>query len=177
MWQVKNVTNLINQICDYSSSKKIQALCWRVFIELQFNFSNILQLARKTSKMDKNKIRPLAMNRRILAWLGAYSLDETAGTCKKFAYILFTFIIFLVSVCALSSSAIFFGQYVSVSLEDSLYALFQICAYLSMGYVIIITPFLRQKIKMILKTLTEIHKSSKRFFFSFSNVNSKVFFY
>lgn len=82
-------------------------------------------------------MRPLKMNRRILAWLGAYSLDETAGTCKKFAYALFTFIIFLVSVCALSSSLIFFARNASVNLEDSLYALFQIFAVSTQNNVIL----------------------------------------
>lgn len=116
-------------------------------------------------------MRPLATNQNILAWLGAYSPSETVRLCKKLSYSMFTFAIFLVSLCALTSSTIFFVQYASVNLEDSLYALFQIFAYLSVAYMIIVTFFLGPKITSILKTITKIYKSCK-YYFGFFFINS-----
>lgn len=108
-------------------------------------------------------MRPLETHQRIISWLGAHSLGDSAGFCETLPYYAFTFAICLMCLCALTSSFIFFGQNVTVNLEDSLYALFQIFAYLSAFDLIIVTPFLRRRFRAIFETLSEFHKLSNTF--------------
>lgn len=64
-------------------------------------------------------------------------------------------------MCAVIASAIFFLKFVSVDLNQSLYAMFQIAAYTNVTYIYIAAFLLRHKITAVFDSLTEIYEESK----------------
>lgn len=122
------------------------------------------------------KMRPLELNRRILIWMCVYPCDENTTRWKRLAYILFSILIFVLNAIGLIFSTAYFIKYVSIDLEQSLFALLQAVGEANMVYILIITFILRHKITAMLKSLSKIYdmcKEDAHFFFFWTKITSQ----
>lgn len=103
------------------------------------------------------KIKPLETNRRVLIWLCMFLPDETASKREKLTYIVFTVCGVCTILSMLAASVTFFVKFVSIDLEESLYALVKISAYLCLTYMMIVVFILRHKISDIFEKLSTIY--------------------
>lgn len=69
-------------------------------------------------------------------------------------------IVFLGNFTSWAGALAYIISYVSIDLEGSLYAVFQLCAVGSVSYILIAAFFLRFRITAIFKQLTEIYDAS-----------------
>lgn len=77
-------------------------------------------------KTFSGKMKPLETNRSVLIWFCLYPFDKNMKLHLKLLYTIFALSIFLMNVCALVSSIVFFFKFLSINLEESFYSLFQI---------------------------------------------------
>lgn len=118
------------------------------------------------------KTIPLKTNRRVLIWFSLYPPDVNTGPYLKLAYLIFSLSIFSVNICGLVSSVAFFLEFISISLEESLYCVFQIAGI--GGVICIVTNAYFSRIQMIaiFKHLENIYKACEiimKFNFPFDN--------
>lgn len=106
-------------------------------------------------------MEPLLTNRRVLRWLCGYSASETDSEWIKLAYFILTLVIFLANSTSAISSAVFVWENVSIDLEESLYAVAQVCGSSAVTYVSILIFLLRHKITATINRLSEIYNESK----------------
>lgn len=99
-------------------------------------------------------------SQKMLTWICVYPADETVSKFKRATYAFAYAFILISNLCVLASSVAFFLKYVSVDLEQSLYAVFQITAYGSMTYLIIVSFLLRSKIPLVFDDLAKIYEAS-----------------
>lgn len=111
---------------------------------------------------------PLPTNQRVLTWLCVRPMDADENQWKKLFYIAFTITFLTIDLTGLFSSIAFFLINISIDLEESLYALFQISAFLGLTYMCIVAFLLRYKITAFLGTLSQIYDARKRLRFFFT---------
>lgn len=110
---------------------------------------------------------PLKTNRWILTWLCVFPPEKNTSKWKKLAHIAFSLTVFIINAGSFFGSLAFFLKYMSVDLEQCIFALVQMIGEVNMSYVSIITFIQRDKIKAIYDDLSRIYrarKSSIRFF-------------
>lgn len=76
-------------------------------------------------------MQPLTTNRKVLVWLCILPAEENTHKYMKLIYILVSVSLITTSITGCISSLAFIYKYASANLEDSLYALFQVCANVS----------------------------------------------
>lgn len=87
--------------------------------------------------------------------------NEIEGPLKRFANILFSFIVLtLVSTITLSSMA-YTVEFASIDLEKTLYAVFQISAYWGQFYMMVVSYRIWPKLAKLFPKLQEIYDESK----------------
>lgn len=107
------------------------------------------------------KMIPLSINRRVLTWFCLYPSKDETNQGQKPIYIVFSVFIFLVNVCSLTASTVFFYQFMNIDLEESLYSLFQVMGLFG-GICILITSYLfRNQIVTVLNGLDDLYNSRK----------------
>lgn len=104
---------------------------------------------------------PLVTNKRVLVWLNLCSPDDETVEWKRIGFAFVGFIVLISTLSDMLASVAFMLKYISINLEESLYALFQIFGFGSITYAIIVTFFQRHKIREIFQGLSEIYNESK----------------
>lgn len=120
-----------------------------------------------------SKMRPLSMIQQVLVWLCMHPFRENMQKWKKCTCFAFSLVGFIVNLCTVISSVAFFLKIVSVNFEESLYALMQICPFISVLNITIATFFLRNRIGEIFEKLFNIYETSKCLFYH-ENMNVRI---
>lgn len=108
------------------------------------------------------EMKPLESTRRALIWLCVIS-DGASSIWKKMANIAFTILLLLFFVTGFTTSIIFFLKFVSIDLEEALYALFQIAGTTDGLYIMTVGYLTRRKINRALESLTKIYHACTSF--------------
>lgn len=109
---------------------------------------------------------PLPTNQRVLTWLCIRPMNTDENRWKKLFYIMFSITFVSIDLTALFSSIAFFFINISIDLEESLYALFQISAFSGLTYMCIVAFLLRNEITVFLGTLSQIYDARKKLYIS-----------
>lgn len=89
--------------------------------------------------------------------LGAYPMDADASGSKKAALSISALTVFTFVCFSAISTVIFIARFISVNLEDTLYALLQIAGLTYVIYAMIVAFILRHRINRIFGQLSEIY--------------------
>lgn len=100
---------------------------------------------------------PLKTNQHVLKWLCVCETDNTVSKWKKLAHISFTVLIFMSNIILIPTSIAYLLNFISVDLEQSLYALFQLSGMCGITYMMIVAFILRHEINDLFGTLTDIY--------------------
>lgn len=106
-------------------------------------------------------IKPLAKIQRALTWLSVCSADESASLKEKRLYMVVTFFVMASIMSILVSSSVFFIKMLSIDLEQSLYALFQMTGLIAALNIIIATLIFRHEITNAFKNISNIFEICK----------------
>lgn len=106
-------------------------------------------------------MKPLQTNQQVLTWLCVYLAKQNTSKFKKILYIVFSVVVFLGYFNVLLASIAFFLKYASSSLEQSLYALFQISGDFGTVYMMLTAYTLRKQFKIIFDKLSNIYDACK----------------
>lgn len=106
-------------------------------------------------------MQPLETNCRILVWMCVYPCDENTTIWMRSAHILFSVFIFVMNTTGFVFSGAYFVKYVSIDLEQSLFALLQTVGEANMLYILAITFILRHKITAMMRSLSRIYDMCK----------------
>lgn len=112
-------------------------------------------------------MKPLQTNQQVLTWLCVYPTNEKMSKFKKFLCIVVSVAVFFGYFNVLLASIAFFLKYASTSLEQSLYALFQISGDFGTAYMMLAAYTLRKQFKIIFDKLSDIYDACKYNFDSF----------
>lgn len=102
---------------------------------------------------------PLATNRRILLWMSVYQSEEEISWQDRCAHCSFTALINFGNFISILFSLAFIIENVATDFEESLFAVLQIFAPVSVLYITIILLILRNEITEIFKTISIIHET------------------
>lgn len=105
---------------------------------------------------------PLPTCRRVLTWICVLPAIQFTSKWEKGMHLSFSFVNCLCIVIVTTGSVGYFWKYVQIDLEESLYALYQVAAYIPLINGIIVTFLLRNQITSIFKNLSKIHESGKK---------------
>lgn len=105
-------------------------------------------------------MKPLVIDQRVFTWFGVFPLETTPKLSTKLIFSIFVVVISAWSLSSLLSSGTYFFRYMSVDLELSLYALFQLAATLIVANAIIIILLSRWKISSVFRNLEMIYEES-----------------
>lgn len=101
---------------------------------------------------------PLPTTQRMLRLL---SICPATSKGNRIICIAFSVFLFMSNMCALIASTKYFLDYISIDLEEALYAAFQMAAFYGLLYTIIVALMFRKKIVGFLSTLSKICEASK----------------
>lgn len=90
--------------------------------------------------------------------------DETSPKWQKLTHLLIAASMVFAIISALIPSVAFFVKFVSIDLEVSLYALFQLLGLLNVFYVMTAVYLSRRKFTAFFKSLSIIHETRKNVF-------------
>lgn len=119
-------------------------------------------------------MRPLVTSQNVLTWLCVFATKSN----KKYFYIAITFLVIILILSGIFTSFTYLWKYISVDLDSSLYALFQVAGYSSAFYSTVVTAYMRHEIVAIFEKLSNIYKTSKTASFEFiayANCKSELF--
>lgn len=105
-------------------------------------------------------MKVLELNRQSFILLWIFPTPKTDGKLIKFRNILISLIHLYAIIASLIFSIGFAYKYVKIDLENTLYALFQIAAYGSQSYSMVIGYKLGSKIAQLFPKLQQIYDSS-----------------
>lgn len=108
-------------------------------------------------------MKPLMTNQRVFRWLCICPVDENDGKNYKIFYILWSVLSVICAAFGFVASSIFFLNYLSTDLKESIYAILPITSTLNFLYMIINAVFIGHKINAIFKRLAEIFEKCKYF--------------
>lgn len=106
-------------------------------------------------------MKPLETNQTVLSWIGVLPPDESTSEWKKQASVVFPYLVFVTSLLSFGGSAMFLIRFITVDLEEGLYAVFQVCAVSISLYVLITGIILKRAIQSALQKLSDIYKTRK----------------
>lgn len=103
----------------------------------------------------------LITSRMMFTWLGMCSLNEQARNWRKFfnAFVILTTLISV--ICIIIVHFAFAWKFLTINLDEPLFAVVGICNGCSMLYTIIIGILHRRKMDEIFEILSEIHDASE----------------
>lgn len=104
---------------------------------------------------------PLETNRWVLTWLCVFPPERHTSKWKRLAHVAFSLTVFFINAGSFFGSLAFFLKYMSVDLEQCIFALVQMIGEVNMSYISIITFLLRDKIKAIYDNLSRIYRARK----------------
>lgn len=119
-------------------------------------------------------MKPLPTTRRVFSWFCVYH-DEASTKWQKLAHISFTSIVFVFLITASISSIGYISKNISISLEDSLYAVPQISAVVIIKYSLIAMYSSRDEFHGIFYNLSDIYKKCNVLQKSFKTLHLKIF--
>lgn len=102
-------------------------------------------------------MKPLPTTRRVFSWFCVYH-DKASTKWQKLAHISFTSIVFVFLITASISSIGYIFKTISISIEDSLYAVPQISAVVIIKYSLIAMYFSRDEFHRIFHNLSDIYE-------------------
>lgn len=107
-------------------------------------------------------MKVLELNRKIfiLMWI-IPNQNEVESPLKRFANILFSFIVLTLVLSVTLSSIAYTLKFASIDLEKTLYAVFQISAYSSQFYMMIVSFRIWSKLAKLFPKLQEIYDKRK----------------
>lgn len=108
-------------------------------------------------------MKPLKTTRQVLTWFFVYD-GLNSSRAQKLLYMTIVFITFAIIACHLAASAAFILEFVSMDLESSLYAMYQITAWTPALYMIIVALATRAKITALFSGLEDLYCASKLIF-------------
>lgn len=111
-------------------------------------------------------MKPLATNRRVLAWLRVLPYENSSTKLSLLHSILYAILVVFLAI-GFPAAALFFLKFVKNNLVESLYAIFQIIVYFPLVNGTIIVLLKRQKVLGIFQSLMEIYNESKLFIFDY----------
>lgn len=131
--------------------------------------SNWLQCQIDKNHKAKNKFKmlPLEISQLIFTWTYLSSPDKGTSRWQKIIRFIAFLIVFFGNFTSWAGALAFIIKYVSTDFENSLYAVFQLCAVGSVSYILIAAFFMRSQIRDIFRGLTQIYEASKTDRFSF----------
>lgn len=115
---------------------------------------------------------PLASHQRMWTYFCVYPPEENTSGWKKLVFMIFTFTIFMGNFTPCLGSIAFAQKYVATDLEGGLHALFQLSAYFSMAYVIIIEILSKREIAALFFKLRDIYQKRKSEFKSSNQITN-----
>lgn len=110
-------------------------------------------------------MEPLSTTRWVSTWLSMYPAPEDSTEPQKIAYKACGLLVFLGPASFAMATLAFFLKYLSIDLESSLYALFQVLAFTSITYSFVVAFILRKKILLIFDQLSRIYDERKKIIF------------
>lgn len=90
--------------------------------------------------------------------------DENATRRERILHIVSTIAIISIELCAFISSLVFFLKNVSIDLEVSLYAMFQMIAIFGLLYMVVPGLIMQRKMAAMFQTLSKIYDESEYLF-------------
>lgn len=108
-------------------------------------------------------MKPLATYQHVLRLLCAFPPDESTKRWKRLLFVISGLSFFVCILCTALSSFTFLLKYISINPEEGLWALFQVCGFTNMLYVLIISFVIPFKIKGIFDDLSHIYEISEYF--------------
>lgn len=103
-------------------------------------------------------MEPLRTTHRVLIWLSVCSPDNSTSKTMRTAYAIFAFIVHFSNACNLTAGAVFSLKFMSIDLEQSLYASINVFGNIGIIYPCIYAAyFKRDEIRQIFEKLTTIY--------------------
>lgn len=110
-------------------------------------------------------MKVLGTHKQALMLIGGCPVDKSESSFRKSFFFISSFTIFTYQVLSATSTVFFILQSISVSLEDTVYALLQVAGLIYILYAIIVAFLMRREINRIFSKLTEIYKKCECHFF------------
>lgn len=107
-------------------------------------------------------MKPLETTKQVFTWLCIYCADYNSIS-ERITCILFTFSVFTFNACISIASVVFIVKNISIDLENSLTAVFQIAVFSGLLYVMTAAVLLRYRITALFGGLQTIYDQSKEF--------------
>lgn len=106
-------------------------------------------------------MKALQMNRNVLTWIGMCSADESTKKWQKISFKLIGFTFFMLMVISMIISGAFLIKFISIDMEESLFAVFQMVIAGGTWYMIIFAYLLRKQISATVDGLQKIYDTCK----------------
>lgn len=103
-------------------------------------------------------MKPLATSQRLFTWLCLLPPRENTSSWEKRFYVAFVLAIVLVVLSAFLSSLLYFINFKSVNMKDSLIALSSVFASVSIANSIVVAFFLHHEIPPLFGKLSDIYE-------------------
>lgn len=108
-------------------------------------------------------MKVLATTQQVLTLLCICPIDDSTKKWKKLFYIVFSITVLSILLTQIVASTVFMIKYLSVDLERTLYAVYQIFGWLPIFYSFIIALFLRREISALFIGLSGIYNECNVF--------------
>lgn len=105
-------------------------------------------------------VQPFETAKKAFTLCSGLPLDRGTSWPKRSLCIIFTIVAFLSQMCAICAHIGFVVKFISINLEQSLFAISAIIILFSIAYIILVGLFLRPKMLIIFENLSEIHEKS-----------------
>lgn len=104
-------------------------------------------------------MEPIELIRRTFKYLCLHPFDEKSSVGKKIGCIIFGSAVFSSNVYALITSVDFFIEFLSIDVEECLFALFQIFGYIGVTYASVVIFLQQNAVREIFQQLSQIYKN------------------
>lgn len=111
---------------------------------------------------ENRVFKPLEACQRALTYVSVCAADENTSKWKRVFFKVYPLIMTSILLSMLIVSIAYFLRFVSTDLESTLSCLYQIVAFSSLLYSIIVTCFMRQSLLAMFESLEEIYDASKK---------------
>lgn len=106
-------------------------------------------------------MNPLKTNQLILTWFGASPSHESLSKWIRIARCMFTLSVIIANFLSVFAGVLFILKFISINLEEAIFALFHTIAYSNMLYQSVMIVVLRRKLTTIFEHLSKIYDKSK----------------
>lgn len=109
-------------------------------------------------------MKPLETMQRLLIWFCVFPAEEGTSELRKLIYIAFSVIGLISSIIGVVSSAVYTIEFLSIDLENSLYAVFQFAAASGTFYTAIVAFIYRRRVHGIFTALEKLYRKCEKKF-------------